>query len=143
MANNYCDGYYYNGNCNSNWYNWGRWVLAAGVAVFFIFVFLTLACLRNRRRRRLGLAPMYGTGWIGGRPGYGPNPNQPYYNPNAPPYQAPMGFQQTGNTYNSNEGYYGRDVELQQPPNVYARAGDPVYDAPAGPPPGKGDGVIR
>lgn len=91
---------------------------------------------------------MYGTGWMG-RPGYGPNPNQPYYNPNAPPYQAPVGYQQTGNTYNSNEGYYApyggaqRDVELQQPPSVYARAGDPVYDAPPGAPPGKGDGVIR
>ena len=88
---------------------------------------------------------MYGTGWV---PGWGPNPNQPYHNPSAPPYQAPVGYQQTGNTYNSNDGYYApygapqRDVELQQPPNVYARVGD-GYDANAGPPQGKGDGVIR
>jgi hypothetical protein len=86
---------------------------------------------------------MYGTGWMG-RPGYGPN--QPYYNPNAPPYQPPVEYQQTGN---SNQGYYAPyggpqpGVELQQPPNVYARGGDAVYAAPGGAPPGKADGVIR
>lgn len=95
------------------------------------------------------MAPMYGTGWMG-TPGY--NPNQ-QYNGAAPPYQPNPGYQpspgyqqqQTG-TY-GNEGYYAPygqgGVELQQPPHVYARAGDPVYDAPQGPPPTKGDGVIR
>lgn len=86
----------------------------------------------------MGLTPAYG-------PGFG-GQNVPYNN--APPYQAP--YQQTGNTY-GNDGYYGPPyggpqpgVELQQPQNVYARAGpEPEYGAPAGPPPGKGDGVIR
>lgn len=85
----------------------------------------------------MGLTPMYGTGWMGG------NPNQPYNN--APmPYTAAPPYQQTGN-----EGYYAPyggpqpGVELQPPPNVYARGPEAEYGAPAGPPPGKGDGVIR
>jgi hypothetical protein len=90
---------------------------------------------------------MYGGRW-GSQPAYGaPNPNQPYYNAAAPPYSAPVGFQQTGNTFNSNEGYYGPQTELQQPANTYAppRGAEPVYGAPPGPPPAKGqtDGVIR
>lgn len=91
---------------------------------------------------------MYGTGWVGNNNGYGPTPSPYNYNNGAaPPYQqAPVGFQQTGNTYNGNEGYYappGQNIELQQPQNTYARGGDNVYDAPQGPPPNKGDGVVR
>ena len=81
-------------------------------------------------------------------------PNQPYYNNAAPAYSAPLGYQRTGNTFNSNEGYYGNvqpGIELQQPSNAYSpqHGGAPVYDAPAydapsGPPPkGKSDSMIR
>ena len=102
---------------------------------------------------------MYGTGWFPGNKntpvGYDNNAgyysNQPYNGGAAPPYEPPIGNQQTGNTFNSNEGYYGNHgyggqqsgIELQQPQNAYTRAGDPVYEAPQGPPPGKGDGIIR
>lgn len=96
---------------------------------------------------------MYGTGWIPyGKPPVGHS--QAYYQPNAappPPYQ---GTQATGTTFNSNDGYYGhhnvnpqyeQGIELQQPQSTYVpqRGGDPVYDAPQGPPPKKGDGIIR
>jgi hypothetical protein len=100
---------------------------------------------------------MYGTGWF---PSYGPKygannyyPNQPYNGgAPAPPYSPPVGYQATGNTFNSNDGYYGNHgygqqtgIELQQPTSSYQpqRGGDPVYDIPAGPPPGKGDYVVR
>lgn len=104
---------------------------------------------------------MYGTGWV---PGSKPNgqqygqtnyyPNQPYNGGAAPPYSPPIGNQATGNTFNSNEGYYGghggyggqqNGIELQQPQNAYQpqRGGENVYEAPSGPPPGKGDGIVR
>src|SRR4051794_19782990 len=108
------------------------------------------------------MAPMYGTGWMAKPPqGQHYNNNGGYYNSNqpynggqaAPPYSPPINSQQTGNTFNSNEGYYGNQggygqqngVELQPPSNVYSpqRGGEPVYEAPQGPPPGKGDGIIR
>lgn len=108
-------------------------------------------CFNSRRRRRAGRAPMYGTGWL-------PYHNPPNYNPNVanppkygePGYHPPPPYipgQSTGTTFNSNEGYYGnhggnggQGIELQQPSSSYQpqRGGDPVYDAPAGPPPGKG-----
>jgi hypothetical protein len=99
---------------------------------------------------------MYGTGWMGGNWGNKPPggqqyggyyPNQPYNGGAAPPYEPPIPNQTTGETFNSNDGYYGRNnaYELQQPQNSYQpqRGGDPVYDAPQGPPPKKGDGIIR
>lgn len=72
--------------------------------------------------------------------------NQPYNGGAAPPYEPPIPGQTTGNTFNSNEGYYGNNqYELQHPQSSYQpqRGGDPVYNAPSGPPPTKGDGVIR
>lgn len=114
-------------------------------------------CINNRRRRRRGAPPMYGTSWL---PTYGHSqkyhqgtgyPNQPYGGA-APPYSPPVENQATGNTFNSNDGYYGNHgygqqsgIELQQPSSAYQpqRGGDPVYDAPAGPPPGKGDSIVR
>ena len=108
-------------------------------------------CLNSRRRRRRGAQPMYGTGWMA-PPKYG----APYHGgPPAPPYSPPLENQQTRNTFNSNEGYYAHQgngyggqqsgFELQQPQSAYQpqRGGDPVYDAPTGPPPGKKDSVIR
>jgi len=140
------------GNCYSRWDTWGRWVALVVVVVGFIL----LALLFSRRRRRRGMAPMYGTGWMGGNwgnkhPGnqYGNGgyyPNQPYNGGAAPPYEPPLPNQTTGQTFNSNDGYYGHNAyELQQPQSSYQpqRGGDPVYDAPEGPPPRKGDGIIR
>ncbi|ROV90858.1 hypothetical protein VSDG_07974 [Cytospora chrysosperma] len=152
--------YYSNGRCyarSSNWNYWGRWVLAAIVVIFFIALFFFWTCLSNRRRRRRGVQPRYGTGWFtpGQQPQYGngwfgqhggkggannintqqPPPPPPQYTP------APVGSQYTGQTFNSNEGYYGHhnnDIPLQQPTNAYyPRAGEPVYEPPTGPPPAK------
>lgn len=102
---------------------------------------------------------MYGTAWFPNNyykydPQNNANfyPNQPYNGGAAPPYSPPIENQATGNTFNSNDGYYGRHgygqqtgIELQEPTSSYQpqRGGDPVYDAPAGPPPGKGNYVVR
>jgi len=156
----YCNGYYYDNNCNySTWDNWGRWVALAVIVVVVLLLAFLFSCFNTRRRRRLGLAPMYGTGWMpytGNKPnGAYPQNGGGYYNSYnggaAPPYSPPVENQQTGNTFNSNEGYYGghggygQNVELQQPQNSYypQRGGDNVYEAPQGAPPGKRDHVIR
>jgi hypothetical protein len=145
------NNYYY----DSPWNSWGRWVALVAVILFVIIVLFTLSCINSRRRRRMGLPPRYGTGWLAGKTPYGHNAPQYYnngpqtYGAPAPPYSPPVENQYTGQTFNSNEGYYGQQngIELQQPQHAYApqRGGDPVYDAPQGPPPKKGynDGVIR
>jgi hypothetical protein len=151
----YCDEVDQYGNCYySSWDTWGRWVALACIIVFVLFVAVLFSCINARRRRRQGLPPRYGTGWTASKWG---TRQQPYYSNQlynrgapAPPYSPPVQNQQyTGNTLNSNEGYYGQQsgVELQPPKNTYAgRGGDPVYEAPQGPPPNKGygyDGIIR
>jgi len=144
----YCDAF----GCSSTWDNWGRWVALVVVIVAIILLAFLFSCYNNRRRRQRGAPPMYGTGWIPyGKPPAGHN--QAYYNQNAapPPY---VGTQATGTTFNSNDGYYGhhnvypqteQGIELQPPQSTYVpqRGGDPVYEAPQGPPPTKGDGIIR
>jgi len=152
-----CDIY---GNCyyRSAWDRWGRWVCLACIIIFVVLVAFIFSCINARRRRRRGLPPRYGTGFLAGKPPVGHNGPQynsgyyqantgPYQGPPAPPYSPPVNNQYTGNTFNSNEGYYGQHsgIELQQPQSSYAppRGGDPVYDAPQGPPPKKGDGIIR
>lgn len=146
------------GQCFDNsWDNWGRWVALGVIVVSFVLLAFLLSCYNSRRRRRLGMAPMYGTGWMGGNwgnkygPQYGGNgqyySNQPYNGGAAPPYEPPIPNQATGTTFNSNDGYYGHNnaFELQQPQHSYQpqRGGDPVYDAPLGAPPKKGDGIVR
>jgi len=163
-----CNGYYYSYDCNySRWDSWGRWVALAVIVGVVLLVAFAFSCFNTRRRRRQGIAPMYGTGWMAGKPPVGQqsgyyNSNQPYnggqpYGNPAPPYSPPIGNQATGNTFNSNEGYYGNHtngyagqqsgIELQQPQNIYAPnrsiGGEPVYEAPQGPPPGKHDHTIR
>lgn len=159
----YCDEdeYYRNGYCyrNSRWNDWGRWVALAVIVILVLIAAFLFSCINNRRRRRRGAPPMYGTGWV---PGANYKPNEAYTNP-APPYTpSPMPNQATGNTFNSNEGYYGNShnqqayggnpyggqqsgVELQTPQHSYQRdaPGQNVYAPPSGPPPGKGDGIIR
>ncbi|KAI9646355.1 hypothetical protein NHQ30_004345 [Ciborinia camelliae] len=149
-----CDYY---GNCYSTWGNWGRWVVLVLIIVGFVLLAFALSCLNSRRRRRQGMQPMYGTGWMAKPPPYG-HYNQAgayHYGPPPPVYTQGQGQgipqQQTGNTFQSNDGYYGHHgegIELQQPPNAYVReggagAGD-VYQSPVGPPPAatkKGEGV--
>ncbi|KAK0108699.1 hypothetical protein ONS95_003490 [Cadophora gregata] len=163
-SSGYCYDYY------STWDNWGRWVALVLIVLFFLFLGLAFSCIRQRRRRRRGLAPMYGTGWMGGGK-HNNNNNQAHgqygawanNQQHAGGYQAPpppyMGNQATGTTFQSNDGYYGHGnsqgygqpggIELQQPGASYQPArgvgvgGQNVYEAPMGPPPGKGDGVIR
>jgi len=144
----YNDGYYY----GSSWDRWGRWVALVCIIVFVLILAFVFSCLNARRRRSRGLPPRYGTGWIAGKPPVGHNgPQYNYYNganggynggAPAPPYSPPMENNNTGNTFNSNDGYYGQQsgIELQQPQHSYQppRGGEPVYGAPPGPPPAKG-----
>jgi len=149
----YCDNIDYNCD-NSTWNNWGRWVALVIIVVAIIILAFLFSCYNTRRRRRNGMAPMYGTGWFPGNKPNGYYPNQAGYNGAAPPYSPPFENQHTGTTFNNNDGYYGQHggytgpepgIELQQPQSSYhpQRGGEPVYEAPLGPPPRKGDGVIR
>jgi len=141
---NDCDYY----GCYSSWDNWGRWVALVVVIAAAVILAVLFSCINNRRRRQRGAPPMYGTGWMPyGKPPAGHN--QAYYNNNNAPPPPYVGNQATGTTLNSNDGYYGHHgyggdvqpgIELQQPGSSYMpqRGGEPVYDAPMGPPPRKG-----
>jgi len=110
----YDSGYYV---CTSTWSDWGRWVALVIIIIAAFLVFFLFACISARRRRRQGLSPMYGTGWVSAPP-----PAQ--YNQQPPPQYTPSG------------GYYSgqqNGVELQQPQNAYV-GGQQVYQEPAGPP---------
>jgi hypothetical protein len=144
------DGYVYtSGACRpeSAWYWWGRWVLTAVIIVVFLIILLSLGCLNSRRRRRQGLAPVYGTGWMAPAPkydGYQNNANTygpPPYTQNAQYQQyppAPVQNQYTGSTFTPSNGFYGGHDGPQPPQNTYQRGvGGDAYEAPAGPPPGK------
>ncbi|CAG8953592.1 hypothetical protein HYFRA_00010051 [Hymenoscyphus fraxineus] len=142
----------YNGDVycyDSPWNDWGRWVALAVIVVVVLFFAFLFSCIRTRRRRNQ--PPFYGTGWIPTGGPKGPSQqnggyyaNQPYGGPPAPPYSpAPVqSHQQTGTTFNSNDGYYGNQgagIELQTPQNAHThqRGGDAVYEPPTGPPPSK------
>lgn len=63
-----------------------------------------------------------------------------YNPPPAPPYTAapPVYGQNTGNTFNREDGYYGQQtgIELQEPQHVYQQpGGSNGYAPPPGPPP--------
>ncbi|KAG5658821.1 hypothetical protein KAF25_007374 [Fusarium avenaceum] len=151
-------GYTYNGRycTRNNWSHWGRWVLAGIVIVFFLMFFM--CCLISRRRKSRGHKPVYGTGWMAGKPWGKNNNNQQMYNygnqgahnggyqannggygapPPPPAYGQQQQPQYTGTTFNSNDGYYGQNQYggVQPPQGTYQRDGG--YSAPAGPPPGK------
>ncbi|RFU26351.1 hypothetical protein B7463_g9981, partial [Scytalidium lignicola] len=142
------DDYY----CNSRWHRWGRWVALAVIIIAALFFAFLFSCITARHRRRRNLQPFYGTGWMAKPPAYDNSQN---YNPqtggygyggggpSAPPYtQHPIPGQQTGSTFNTNQGYYGNHggYEMQPPQNAYyqdQRGGANVYESPDGPPPGK------
>ncbi|KAB5563481.1 hypothetical protein GE09DRAFT_785437 [Coniochaeta sp. 2T2.1] len=150
-------GYYYrNGYCyrNSGWSYWGRWVFAGIVVAFIVGALVLLGCVNSRRRRKRGLAPRYGTGWMAPANKFGPGNNNnyvpppPQYTPqynmgNYPPQGQQQQPQYTGQTFNSNEGYYGQQEGVAAPPQAYygqqqrGVGGENVYSPPAGPPPGK------
>ncbi|KAG7292966.1 hypothetical protein NEMBOFW57_003011 [Staphylotrichum longicolle] len=126
--------YYYSG-----WYWWGRWVFA-GLAVLFVLLVFAALFRNSRRRRKQGMQPMYGTGWMAPAP-------PPYYPP-PPQYSAqdqgghpPPGGYKYGPTdgyYGGNPGMYGGNqegIQLQQPQNTYHRGTDADYAPPPGPPP--------
>ncbi|KAG9246821.1 chitin synthesis regulation, resistance to congo red-domain-containing protein [Calycina marina] len=145
-------------SCNgSAWDSWGRWVALVLIIVVVLFFAFLCSCTNARRRRRNGMAPMYGTGWIPAGNKYQRNGNYggaapPYGGAPAPPYTGPSNIpnQNTGTTFNSNDGYYGghnqspyaqpqQEYELQPPQNTYhsPRGEDPVYQPPPGAPPAK------
>ncbi|KAL4725998.1 hypothetical protein ACLX1H_006674 [Fusarium chlamydosporum] len=156
---NYGYSYSYSRGCyRNNWSYWGRWVVV-GVIIFFFLLFF-MCCLISRRRRSRGVKPVYGTGWMAAKPwgknnqaynygnqgGYNQGYNQGGYNqggyqPNNGGYNAPPAYgqqqqpQYTGNTFNSNDGYYGQQSGVQPPQGTYQRDGG--YAPPPGPPPAK------
>jgi hypothetical protein len=110
------------------------------------------------------MQPFRGTGWAGGPPpyqaggyqqgggqyyggappqqeGYGGQPQQPWQQP--PPQYGAQDGSHFGKTNNRPYGQESGSVELQSPGQSYQRGGDNVYQPPPGPPPGKGDGIIR
>jgi len=138
-----CDQY---GNCYyTSWDNWVRWVVLAVIVVLFLILFFLCSCVTARRRRRQGQSPYYGTGWTA-RPWQQQNTyhHQPYYNNNN--QYPPPPPQYSSDVPAGHQGYYGQQsgIELQQPPNAFApgRSGD-GYEPPVGPPPKKGDNIIR
>lgn len=142
FARYYCSGYgYSNNNCRSSWSWWGRWVFA-GVAIFVVILALVLlGCRNSRRRRKNGLNPRYGTGWMAPAPKYSQQNNPGVYAPPPPQYTPAPGQNQGYNNNNNNyQGYYGGQQEGIQPPQgAYYPPGntDNYYQAPPGPPPNK------
>ena len=124
-----------------------------------------IACINARRRRRAGRNPYRGTGWLAGQTPAGHAPaqyTQSPYQQQQPPvggYQAPppqygnqnsQGYGYGQPPQGQNQGYYGGQpqqqtgVELQSPEVAYhGQGGQNVYQPPAGPPPGKTDGIVR
>jgi hypothetical protein len=135
--------FYRAGYCYTSWDYYGRWIFMGVVVGICILVFFIWGCINSRRRRRNGMQPMYGTGWMA-RPPYNPqhsNVNNPAGYNNAPPaYGAPPGQsypmnpQQQGNFQPSN-GYYGQYEGVQAPKNVYQNQHNDDYAPPPGPPP--------
>jgi hypothetical protein len=137
--------YLYNGRCQSYgaWYWWGRWLFAGIVILFVIFCLVCLGCINARRRRKRGLTPMYGTGWMANGKNGGGNPPQGYNNEMYPQngYQGPPAYgqtpQYTGTTFNPNDGYYGNQQGGPQYPQNAYQPPENVYSPSPGPPPAK------
>lgn len=147
--------------CRSSWSDWGRWVALGVILVVAFLLFFCCAyvwsllvtsrhcllialnrCISQRRRRKAGRQPYYGTGWTyhvpGGGNGQTYNPQQNYQPP--PQYnQAQYDGAPQGGYYGQNQSYFGgqrNDMEMQPPQNVYQNTGS-SYAPPSGPPPNK------
>ncbi|RYO82333.1 hypothetical protein DL766_008699 [Monosporascus sp. MC13-8B] len=95
-------------------------------------------CINSRRRRKRGLRPMYGMGWMGGNPRNAQHNNAYAYNNNRhppPAYGAPQGPSYPMHSQHPAGGYYGQQEGVQQPKNTYVPAGANDYAPPPGPPP--------
>lgn len=119
-------GYTYsNGNCyRSSWYNWGRWVVLAIAVGLFLIVLLSCLSVARRRRRR-GVRPMYGTGWMAPQSGKWGNTNQHQmndYNQNYSNYQA---YPPQNNGFQPQEAYGG--YPAPPPPPAYGQHQQPQY----------------
>ncbi|PWY91844.1 hypothetical protein BO94DRAFT_381592 [Aspergillus sclerotioniger CBS 115572] len=128
-----CDG--------STWYDWGRWIAFGVIVAVALTIFFFFACYNARRRRRQGLRPHPGTGWLAGPPPTFQQSQQQAAQQNQRPYYAdPYYQQQPPPQYSPHPhayGYFGGQqtgIELQSPPNAY-HGGERVYQAPPGPPP--------
>ncbi|KAH9908999.1 chitin synthesis regulation, resistance to congo red-domain-containing protein [Xylariomycetidae sp. FL2044] len=141
------NGYHYSyGRCYSAWSWYGRWIFAAVVIVVILAIAFIWACINSRRRRRRGVKPLMGTGWMAGPPPQYHNNPQGYNAPPPPAYGAPPGQsypmqgQSTGNTFHPNDGYYGQHEGVQAPKNVHAADNNNSnndYAPPPGPPPAR------
>jgi len=140
--NNCGYGYYYgnNGCYYSGWSYYGRWILLAVILFVAFAVFFSISCLNARRRRRRGISPITGTGWMApaghgqaqytGNQSYPMNNQQQQYQP--PSYAPPSN---TG----ANAGYYGgQEGGVTAPAGTYQpKGGENVYAPPEGPPPNR------
>ncbi|EEP76219.1 predicted protein [Uncinocarpus reesii 1704] len=125
----------------SVWSDWGRWVFLAILIAGAFLLFFLFACISARRRRRRGMRPFMGTGWVAnmapyGKPGTHPPPPQYQHYPPPPQYTPAGGPYYPGPGYNANPppnqgqtSHQQTGVELQPPQNAYR--GESVY----GPPP--------
>lgn len=113
--------------------------------------FFLCSCLSQRRRRKAGRQPFYGTGWTQNLPFGGGNSYGNNYQ-NKPSYQAPPPQYGQENNYNQHEGFYGQntggqnqsyfggrqtELEMQPPQNVYGARDQSGFAPPPGPPPSK------
>ncbi|KAF8250727.1 hypothetical protein K440DRAFT_130014 [Wilcoxina mikolae CBS 423.85] len=127
-----CDSW---GNCySSRWNTWGRWIFISFLIIGFIFF---IAMLIARRRRRSGMRPIVGTGWLAPKnqhPTHHTMPGPPgpagYYPPPPPPGQEAYGHYgnfYTPPPYTPNPQYTGTTTNSTST-NAY-------YAPPPGPPP--------
>ncbi|KAI9668718.1 MAG: hypothetical protein M1829_005258 [Trizodia sp. TS-e1964] len=117
---------YYDSYNDCRFQNWGRWVLFVAIIFGVLFLLFLFSCFTARRRRRSGLEPWRGTGWMAGQtpPGHAPamyNPHafgpEQYGNPQfiQPPPQ--LNAQPQFNDPQSTQPFTHRPADPSAPPN--------------------------
>ncbi|KPI39410.1 uncharacterized protein AB675_5107 [Cyphellophora attinorum] len=122
--------------CNSSWYNWGRWVAVGVIIAAALVLFFLCSTPTTQGRPQAILRYRLGShGWPGAVQSqlsehsatqlWLPGNNMPNNNTSAPP------------TYGQQGGYYGGQQNTGAAQDYYSgnRGGD--YAPPAGPPPAK------
>jgi len=125
---------YYGGDNDSDWWQWGRWVLLAVIIAVAIICFLFFEGVSCRRVRR-GQRPITGTGWLIPPSYYESQQQHQQQNAHVPTYKAEPGtgdaghFDQNGNFVP----YTGPQYQLDEynPP----AGGNNDYPPPSMPPP--------